>query len=263
VGTRARNRPSDLHQATLDQWLGQLSSPNTRAAYRSDLGAFGQWCAARGAIPLTADTATLVEFQAARAACGDSPATLRRRWSALSSFYDFAVASHAREVNPTVGAARPRASEDGATPTEPLSADAIASCRALAAALDVRLDALVALIVADGLKIGEALALDIDDVARRRSATTITVRRRGETKRMVVDAETARALRRCVGARTSGPVFTSERGSTGNPDRLTRFGADYLIRQLRTDDPHQRVTANALRRFHVASRDGIDTQTIR
>ena len=136
-----------------------------------------------------------------------------------------------------------------------LSDETVASCRAVAAALDPRLEALVALLVCDGLKVTEALALDVDDVSGRAPATTITVRRRGESQRIVLDHDTARAVRRCIGKRRSGPVFVNERSSKSDaPHRLTRFGADHLIRQLRTDDATEQVTANALRRFHINTR---------
>lgn len=240
------------HHTTLEGWLDAQRSANTRAAYRSDLEAFGDWCARAGAIPLTADTSTIVAFQAARKAAGDSDSTIRRRWSALSSFYEFAVGLDVREVNPTAGADRPRAVPGDPGPTAQLSAAAVASYRATAAALDPRLEALVALLVSDGLKVADALALDVEDVTARPRATTITVRRRGESRRLVLDRESACAVRRCIGTRRDGPVFVSGRTSaSGEPQRLTRFGADHLIRQLRSDDATERVTANALRRFHA------------
>jgi site-specific recombinase XerD len=217
-----------------------------------DLEAFGDWCARQGSIPLTADTATLVAFQAARQAAGDSDATIRRRWSALSSFYDFAVDQNERSINPAEGVDRPKVVPRDPSPTAQLSNEVVASCRAVATALDPRLDALVALLVSDGLKVAEALALDIGDVSGRPPTTTITVRRRGESKRIVLAHDSARAIRRCIGKRSTGPVFVSERSSKADaPHRLTRFGADHLIRQLRTDGATEQVTANALRRFHI------------
>lgn len=255
-----------LHRSALEDWLSAQPSLNTRAAYRSDLETFGRWCAHRGALPLTADTATLVAFQAAREAVGDSDSTIRRRWSALSSFYDFAVDRQLASFNPAVGVDRPKILSGDPSPTQRLSAEAVASCRALAAALDPRLEALVALLVSDGLKVGEALALEIDEVSGRPPATSITVRRRGETKRIILDRESAKAVRRCVGKRRTGPVFISERSRpSDNPQRLTRFGADHLIRQLRTDDATEQVTANALRRFHISTReaDGIVLDEVR
>jgi site-specific recombinase XerD len=238
-------------RATVEGWLSAQTSENTRSAYRSDLETFGDWCAREGAIPLTADSATLIAFQAARELAGDSGSTIRRRWSAMSSFYDFAVDHQLRSTNPARGAVRPKVVSGDPSPTVRLSDEAVASCRAVAAALDPRLEALVALLVRDGLKVTEALALDIDDLSGKPPAT-ITVRRRGQSKRIVLDHDSARAVRRCVGKRRTGPVFVSERSSKSDtPPRLTRFGADHLIRQLRTNAATQHVTANALRRFHI------------
>lgn len=253
--TPSGRQEAALQESTLEGWLSSQLSRNTRAAYRFDLDMFGIWCERRGTIPLTVDTATLVAFQAAREAAGDSDSTLRRRWSAMSSFYDFAVDGNLRPHNPAHGVDRPKVLSGDPSPTVQLSADAVASCRTVAAALDPRLDALVALLVSDGLKVAEALALDIDDVAGRPPATTLTVWRRGKSKRIVLDPDSARAVRRCVGQRRSGPVFVNERSSkSAAPHRLTRFGADHLIRQLRTDDTTEQVTANALRRFHINAR---------
>ncbi len=256
VANTAQDRPErvGLQQSTLDAWLNTQLAPNTRAAYRGDLEAFGNWCARQGAIALTADTATLVAFQAAREASGDSDSTRRRRWSALSSFYDYAVDQGVRSINPARGVDRPRVLTGDPSPTVQLSEEAVCAYRTVAAGLDHRLDALVALLVIDGLKVAEALALDIEDVAGRPPRTTITVRRRGQSKRIALDPDSARAVRRCVGQRRSGPVFVNERSAKMDaPHRLTRFGADHLIRQLRTDDAPAPVTANALRRFHINS----------
>ena len=254
-----------LHRSIATAWLATHSSPNTKAAYRVDLDTFGRWCASKGCLPLQADENTLVAFRAAREAAGDSPSTLRRRWSALSSFYAYALENDATTANPILGTPRPKVERDDLSPTRQLSPRAVEGYRALAAALDPRLDALVALVVASGLKIGEALAVDIEDIRGRPPRTTVTIRRRGVTKRIALDTDTARAVRRCAGHRRSGPLFISNRaGSTGKTHRLSRFGADHLIRQLSQGDG-ERVTANALRRFHVNATDraGVTIDDIR
>ncbi len=136
-----------------------------------------------------------------------------------------------------------------------LSEEVVTNCRIMAAAIDPRLEALVSLLVLDGLKVAEALALDIDDIAGRPPATTIEVRRRHDSRRIVLHPDSARCVRRCTGKRRSGPVFLSEQSSRSDtPTRLTRFGADHLIRQLRSSGTTEQVTANALRRFHISSR---------
>ncbi|MCU1396380.1 MAG: xerD [Ilumatobacteraceae bacterium] len=246
----------ELQRSAVERWLDTQASPNTRVAYRSDLDVFGRWCSQHGVVPLSSDVTTLVAFQVAREAAGDSDSTVRRRWSALSSFYDFAVEQRLAGSNPTRGVDRPRVASGDPSPTLQLSAEAVAAYRAMAVSLDPRLDALVALLVSDGLKVAEALALDVEDVSGRSPLMSITVRRRGESKRVVLERESAKAIRRCVGIRRTGPVFTSERsGTSGHPGRLTRFGVDHLIRQLRTTEADHVVTANALRRFHFTKRD--------
>jgi site-specific recombinase XerD len=241
-----------LQRSVTEDWLNGQTSPNTRAAYRSDLASFGRWCAQQGQIPLAADATTLVAFQTAREAAGDSPSTIRRKWSALSSFFDFAVSTDSMDANPALGADRPRVASGDPSPTLQLSPQAVAGYRSVAAALDPRLDALVALLVVDGLKVSEALALDISDVRGKPPITSVTVRRRGESKRVVLDAESARAVRRAAGKRRAGPLFATGRpSSSSRPRRLTRFGADHLIRQLSEEGTAERVTANALRRFHI------------
>lgn len=254
-GTTGGKRLAARHRSTIEGWLNAQASENTRAAYRADLILFGAWCDLAGSIPLTADTATLAAFQAARASGGDSSLTLRRRMSALSSFYDFAVEHSIVASNPADGVGRPKIAADDPSPTAQLSAEAVAGYHAAAAAIDPRLDALVGLLVRDGLKVADALGLDIADVTGRAPATAIVVRRRGTPRRTVLDLASARAVRLCMGTRRVGPVFVSERSAqAGNPTRLTRFGADHLIRQLRTDSAAQPVTANALRRFHLSTR---------
>ena len=254
AATSTERHHAALQHSVTDAWLNDQTSLNTRAAYRLDLDSFGRWCAEHGSVPLLADAAALVAFQSAREACGDSDSTIRRRWSALTSFYEFAISTNATNINPTIGAVRPGVSNGDPSPTIRLTPEAIAAYRVLATALDPRLDALVALLVLDGLKMSEALALDVSDVSGRSSKMSVTVRRRGETDRVDLDRDSARAVRRCIAKRPSGPLFTSGRPSNRTaPRRLTRFGADHLFRRLTIDGTETRVTANELRRFHITT----------
>ena len=238
----------------MDAWVATQSSANTRSAYRTDLETFGRWCAKNDAMPLHADATTVAAFQLAREIAGDSPATLRRRWSSLSSFYRFAIDRDLTEVNPVAGALRPPIVRDESGATPELTARAVDAYLASATALDPRLDALVSLLVFDGLKLGEALALNVDDVRGRPPKVAVTVRRRGVVRRVRLDPQSARAVRRCAGRRLSEPLFTSSRPAAAGsrPRRLTRFGADHLIRQL-TEEGDERVTTNQLRRFYLTS----------
>ena len=82
----------------------------------------------------------------------------------------------------------------------------------------------------------------------------MTIRRNGKTRRVTLDESTARAVRRCAGRRSDQPLFISDhRARTRTPQRLSRFGADHLIRQLRNNN-EGRVTANELRRYFITSK---------
>lgn len=248
------NQDASLHATVVDAWLATQASPNTRAAYRTDLETFGRWCVQQGSIPLHADTAAVVAFHAAREAVGDSASTLRRRWSSLSSFYHFAANADSAGSNPVNGVTRPRTLTGDPSPTMVLSAQSVEAYLVVAAGLDPRLDALVSLLVFDGLKLGEALALDVNDVAGRPPKVSLTIRRKGSSRRVTLEVGSARAVHRCAGRRTGEPLFTSARPARADetPHRLTRFGADHLIKQLDTAD-NIPVTANALRRFHFTA----------
>ena len=234
-------------------WLAGQSSANTRAAYRTDLAAFTRWCAGGATMPLRADLATIVAFQSVRAAAGDSPSTLRRRWSTLSSFYQFAVDADVVAVNPVDGAERPKVNPADGSPTDVLTRRDVQAYLDMANAMDPRLDALVSLLVYDGLKLGEALALDVNDVTGRPPKVSLVVRRNGRATKTSLDSRSARAVHRCAGRRTGEPLFTSgARSARASVRRLSRFGADHLLRQL-SGDGQERVTANELRRYFVQS----------
>jgi len=241
-----------LQERVTAHWVDRQRSANTKAAYRAELARFDSWCREHGTIALLADVDLIVAYAAARQAAGDGPATLRRRWSAISSFFDFAIQHSAARTNPVVGVPRPRATSGNPSTTVQLTAQAVAVYRALASALDPRLDLLVALLVADGLKLGEALALDINDVHGKPPKVSLTIRRRDTPTRIWLDPDSGRAIYRCVGSRRDGPIFISSSATRGEPRRLTRFGADHLIRQLSRDE-EQRVTSNELRRYHITN----------
>ena len=238
----------------VDAWLAGHESENTRSAYRIDLATFGRWCAQRQAVPLAADATTLAAFSLARQAAGDSDATMRRRWSSLSSFYEYAINAGTLATNPVADVERPVELFGNPSQTAMLSADAVNAYLVMATALDPRLEALVSMLARDGIKLGEALSLDVDDISGRPPRTTVTIRRNGKTRRVALDESTARAVRRCVGRRTGQPLFVSDhRARMRTPQRLSRFGADHLIRQLRNSND-ERVTANELRRYYITSK---------
>lgn len=253
------------YEAVANAWLAGQISTNTRAAYRIDLARFGHWCADHSAVPLRVGAADVVAFQAACAGAGESPSTIRRRSSSLSSFFQYALDHDAVSRNPVTGSNRPPIEIDDPSPTRVLTAEHVESSLAWAAKHDGRLHALLALLVFDGLKMGEALAVDVDDLSGRPPRVQLAIPRR--TGRPVVLHERSHgAVRHLAGRRRGQPLFVSARLSEedGAPRRLTRFGADHLIKRLPTAERNRPLTANELRRFHIsaAHRAGVDLDEI-
>jgi integrase len=250
MATSATSTALALQERLVDAWIAQQRSPHTKTAYRTEITAFNAWCQRHRTLALRATSNLVASYATARQAAGDSPSTLRRRWSALSSFFDFAIVNEATTVNPLRGLSRPRPTSGDPSTTAQLSPQTVARYRLRAAELDPRLDLLVALLVADGLKLGEALALDVVDVRGRPPKVSLTVQRRNAPARIWLDPDSGRALYRCIGTRRVGPLFLSGTTGHGELQRLTRFGADHLVRQLSQGEP-RRVTTNELRRYHI------------
>ena len=98
------------------------------------------------------------------------------------------------------------------------------------------------------------------DRRRRRCSFTTAAPARIELHR-----GTGSAVRRYLGRRRDGPLLLSERRGR-EPDRLTRFGLDYLVKQVaQAAGLEQSVSGNTLRRRYVIAADanGTDLDQIR
>jgi integrase/recombinase XerD len=150
--------------------------------------------------------------------------------------------------------------------TGTLSAEDVVRLQA-AAADDPRTEVLVQLLLGEGMRLAEVLALDHADVSGPRNAKRLRIRRRGESVSVALD----RAVSRSIGAleRTTcdpGPLFIGPSRGRAGSTRLTRFGADHLLKQAaKAAGIEQPVSANVLRRTHVthAEQDGVPIDDIR
>jgi integrase len=182
----------------------------------------------------------------------------------LASFFQFAVAQQVIETNPVIGSDRPGVLAGDPSATLMLGTDFVE--RYLGAArFDDRLYAIASLLACEGLKLGEALALDTEHVTGRASSVVLRVHRAGGMQRVVLGRRTSLAVHRCAGGRRHEPLFVSkpQSATTGTRRRLTRFGADHLFKQV-PGSPSGAVTSNALRRYyiHTAAESGTPIDAI-
>jgi site-specific recombinase XerD len=226
------------------------------------MGAFIEWCEAKGHRPLEVSEADVREYRDHCSESGALPATVARRLSALASFYEHALAVRAVSSNPVVAVERPAASRE----VQPSGLDEDEALALLDAAATVgpKVVVLVALLMLEGMKLAEALGLDIEQFDGSGWAMRASVMRRGAEEDLALDGRTARAITAYVGNRTTGPLLVGESPTQDRPERLTRFGADFLLKRAATRAGLDPVSANTLRRTYIAlsHRDGAAVEDI-
>jgi integrase/recombinase XerD len=241
-----------LEQAT-DIWLARYASANTRAAYSSDLRAFLSWLG-DGWEALAATPELLTRYRTERESAGVSATTLDRQFAALRAFYAAACEFGVCASNPL--GARPQAVTTTSATTS-LTADEVALLEAAAAA-DPRTTVLVQLLLGEGMRLAEILALDHADVTGPRNAKRLRVIRHGGAQSVELDRVRSHSvveLQRTT--RDPGPLFVGPSRGRAGSTRLTRFGADHLLKVAANAAGIERVvSANVLRRTHVTNAEG-------
>jgi site-specific recombinase XerD len=203
-----------------EAWLhNRRLSEHTRAAYRRDVTGWLTWCAHHDLDPLQV-TFLHVNAYARTLETGPrtlTPATVARKMSALSSWYDFLTKLRAVPTNPVQAADRPRVNRDhsatlGLTPEQ---VDALlAAAQAQTGPTAARNHAAVTLLADLGLRVGELVSLDVTDLGHENGHHTVRFTGKG-----------GRARRRVLtpGATTAVTTYLQHRATThGVPvDQLT------------------------------------------
>lgn len=169
-------------------------SPNTLAAYRRDLVGVGRRMAPEGALDhLTLDDLDKRALRAAFASWADdhAAASIRRAWSAWSSFFDFLVAEDLVAGNPMGAVTPPRAIRGRAKVIR--GRDIAPRLLETAATLDEtarhpwpeRDVALVATFIVTGVRLSEALSLSVGAFEGPQGARRLAVTGKGGKTRTI------------------------------------------------------------------------------
>jgi integrase/recombinase XerD len=232
-----------------DAWLrNRRLSEHTRAAYRRDIAGWLAWCETRGIAPLSATFLDVNEYGRALESTVDprsgrplTPATVARKLSALSSWYAFLVKLRAIDGNPVSGADRPQVARDhsatiGLTPDE---VDALLTAADTATGpTAARNRAVIALLADLGLRVGEVVSLNLDDLGYERGHRSVRfVGKGGKPRRRALTPGTAAALDAYLAERptvdgepSAAPMFVTASGA-----RLDRHAVFRLVRRLARD----------------------------
>jgi integrase/recombinase XerD len=219
-------------------WLTGLRSARTRRAYAADVGAWLGWLAERDTGALAAGRVHVDLWAATQLDAGAAASSVRRRLSALSSFYRYCAAHDLIGRVPTQGVARPVVDPDY-TATVGLDRD---QARALVAAADadtgaqaLRTAAVVRLLH-NALRVDEACAADIADLGEDCGHRVLRVVRKGARKAKIpLTPATVAALEAYLAERAgagewrqlSGPLLATATGG-----RLRQGHLWELVRRL-------------------------------
>jgi integrase/recombinase XerD len=246
----------DAEQVT-EAWLANRRlSEHTRAAYRRDVTGWLAWCAQRELDPLRA-TFIDVNGYARRLEESLTPASVARKLSGLSSWYAFLVKVRAVESNPVVDADRPQVSRDHSA-TVGLSPEEVDALLAAAQAQDgpaaVRHRAVLTLLADLGLRVGELVGLNAEDLGWERGHRTVRfVGKGGRPRRRVLTPAAAAAVDAYLDGREQGPLFLTVTGA-----RIDRHAVFRLVRRLARQagiESWERLSPHSLRHaFATAAR---------
>jgi integrase/recombinase XerD len=228
---------------------------NTATAYRRDLQAWATWCAHLGTDPLNAErhhvdawVRHLSTTDQPRTGRPASAATIARRLSALSGFYDFGV--HDAGVlthSPVASVRRPRVSDE--SQAVGLTVEQLQHLLSIAAQHSPRSGALVALLLFCGLRISEGLGADIRDYGHDQGHRVLrVVRKGGKSARIPLPPAVVRALDTYLGDRTNGPLFLAADGINRYP---YKSAYEQLGRLCRTTGLPPGVSPHSLRHSYA------------
>jgi integrase/recombinase XerD len=229
------------HEPSADDDLSRLVAAflvgyegHTRTAYARDLADWLAFCDRHGVEPLTAHRVHVDAYARELAEIQRrARSTVARRLSALAGFYGYALDERLIDRSPLAGVRRPKVADDSQTTgldrDELRAVLAVARERATAGAGQSARDlALLTLLAHNGLRIGEALAADAEDLGTERGHRTLRITRKGGRRATVVLAPvTVRAIDNYLDGRDTGPLFVTAGGR-----RLDEPAAFRMVRRL-------------------------------
>ena len=211
----------------VEAWLASIGRRNTRAAYWSDFEQYAEHCQLAGVKVLDARRVDVDSFaRRLTELLGRKPASVARAISSVSSFYEYCIDVEALEKNPARRVKRPRVGEGHVRETPGMPwADVL---RLVDAARNLDERALLVVLGYMGLRVSEALALDVDSLRFEGEHAYVTVTGKGGTvDRCPLVAEVRSVFEAAGRDRPTGPLI---RGSNG--ERMSRERAATIVRSL-------------------------------
>lgn len=178
-------------------------SPNTLGAYRRDLEQFFEFCRRARTDPLCATAQTVRRFLAWLSTRGQARSSVARKASSLRQFFRYVVRTTGREDNPALLVSTPKRPSRLPVVLKPSQVARLVELPPADDPWGLRDRAILELLYAGGVRVGELTGLDVDDLDL--ASGQVRVLGKGRKERIVpVGEPAADALRAYIaGARPS------------------------------------------------------------
>jgi integrase/recombinase XerD len=231
----------------LDSWELHLRSERkakgTVATYLGGVQAFLAWCAAEDR-PATLDRRTVSAFVTALLDDGKEAATATSRQLALRRFSAWLLDEEEIDRDELIGLKPPRLDVKLVHPLSDAQLKAlIGACNGLDTFRDRRDEALVRLMAECGLRAGETVAMNVDDLDLLAGTAVVRRGKGGKGRRVPIGPQTTRALDRYLRARRTHRLADT-------PALWLGFGGKTLGYEGLHKTLARRATAAGLRDFH-------------
>ncbi len=229
-------RPELIERFVDAMWLEQGLSPNTLAAYGTDLAALQRWLKRQGRRLEQASKADLLGFISERAATGINARTLARQLSTARRFYGYLVREGLIRQDPSAQISSPRLGRSLPRSLSEHEVEELLAAPPLNDPLGVRDRCMLEVLYATGLRVSELVNLGVNQI--NLASGVLRVRGKGSRERLVpLGEEAADWVRRFIeGARmeilgegNSEALFPTRRGKAMTRQafwqRLRKHGA--------------------------------------
>jgi integrase/recombinase XerD len=229
----------------------------TRVGYQQALKAWFSWCEYCGIRPLEAERAHIELWMRELLEKGNRFArrpkplmgsTVNGMLNAVVGYYKFAHREHYITDDVTQYLKRPTVPNESRR--EGLTRFELRQCLEAAKASSPLDYALWSLLAFNGLRIGEACAIDVTDLGHHEGYRTLKVHREKGNRSgpIPIAPVTSNAIDHYLGTRTTGPLFLKPR----LPERLDQKSANRIIKRIsREAGIEKNVTPHSLRHTHV------------
>lgn len=170
------------------EWFANITNPNTRRAYRNDVGDFMRFVGVTKSLQFRlVQRSHLIAWRALLQSRSLEASTIRRKLSAVASLFDFLCESNAVSFNPADGVKRPNlgSNEEKSPALGDEQAKAILNAPAEDTLKGVRDRAILSTLLFHGLRRAELCSLKVGDVQSRRGVMHFLVNGKGGKIRFV------------------------------------------------------------------------------